>query len=70
MAAIGIKEELKELIDQEVDHSILKAIRSLLVKARIDDTLKEKLMARALKSNEDIAENRLFTREEIESEDL
>lgn len=65
MSATHIKTELRELIEQQEDLNLLKAIRTLLKKAGLDAELKEKLTARALKSEEDIEKGRLFTREEI-----
>lgn len=68
MTVIEIKSELKRLIEQENDPGILKAIRTLLKKTSLDQTLKEKLTARALKSNEDIKEGRILNRKEMEKE--
>jgi hypothetical protein len=70
MTAIQIKEELKVLIEQERDKSVLKAIRTLLVKTGLDETLKKKLTFRAMQSNEEIAQGIFLSREEMESEDL
>jgi hypothetical protein len=66
MATVDLKTELQELIQNETDHSILDAIRTLLIKSRLDPILKEKLTSRALKAEEDIAANRLMDRKELE----
>jgi len=66
MRAIDIKEELRVLIDQERDFHILEAIRTLLAKSSLNSTLKAKLTTRALKSEQDIKEGRVLSREEME----
>jgi hypothetical protein len=68
MTVMEIKTELKNLIEQENDPGVLKAIRTLLKKTRIDSRLKDTLTSRALKSDEDIKEGRLLSREEMERE--
>ncbi len=65
MSAITIKTELKELIEQERDLSILKAIKALLKKTTLDTVLREKLTQRAIRSEEDIKEKRVLSRTEI-----
>ncbi len=54
------------MIEQEKDMSILEAIRTILQKTRLNPMLKEKLTDRALKSEKDISEGRLLTKEEIQ----
>ena len=54
------------MIEQEKDMSILEAIRTILLKTSLNPMLKEKLTERALKSEKDIAEGRLLSREEIQ----
>lgn len=66
METTDIKHELRTLIDNENDLSVLEAIKTLLVKTGLDPALKEKLTLRALKAEEDIKAGRVFTREEIE----
>jgi hypothetical protein len=66
MKAEDIKTELKDLIDQESDLHLLESIKSLLKKDKLNPTLKEKLTSRALKSEQDIKEGRVHTREEAE----
>lgn len=65
MAAIDIKAELTELIRKENDHSILEAIKTLLNRASKEKVLFEILESRALKSEENIKENKLFSPDEI-----
>lgn len=66
--SLDIKTELKQLIEKENDTRILEAIRTLLSKTSLDATLKEKLTQRALNSENDIAQDHLFTKEEITKE--
>lgn len=66
MGTISIKEELKALIEQEMDQSVLEAIRTLLKKASRNELLKDKLTTRVQRSNVDISEGRLLSREEVE----
>ena len=66
MKAVDIKQELRSLIDQENDLHILEAIKTLLQKSSLDPVLKEKLTSRALKSEKDIREDNVYTREELE----
>ena len=65
MSAVAIKTELKELIEQERDLSILKAIKALLKKTTLDAILREKLTQRAIRSEEDIKKGKVLTRAEI-----
>ncbi len=65
MSAIAIKTELKELIEKEMDLSILKAIKTLLKKTTLDTVLRDKLTNRAIRSEEDIKEGRVLSRAEI-----
>ncbi len=66
MKTADIKTELRELIDKESDNSILEAIRTLLIKSRLNPVLKEKLTSRALKAEEDIKAGRVMNRKELE----
>lgn len=59
-----IKTELHKLIDDQYDLSLLEAVHTLLKKASLDKTLQEKLSKRAMKSEADIKEGRLFSKEE------
>ncbi len=64
MTAIEIKSELQKMIENETDLRLLEAIRTLLQKASLNPLLKEKLTERALKSEEDIEEGRIFSKYE------
>ncbi len=66
MKTVDIKQELRSLIDQEEDLHVLKAIRTLLQKSSLNSILKEKLTSRALKSESDIKEGKVYTRAELE----
>ena len=65
MSTIEIKSELQQMIEQEKDMGILEAIRTILQKTRLNPMLKEKLTERALKSEKDITEGRLLSKDEI-----
>lgn len=65
MSTIEIKTELQQMIEQEKDMRILEAIRTILQKTRLNPMLKEKLTERALKSEKDITEGRLLSKDEI-----
>ena len=65
MRAINLKSELIQLIEEEKDESILKAIKTLLQKTGLDATLKEKLTNRALQSEKEIASGKLLSKEEV-----
>ncbi|HLZ16959.1 MAG TPA: hypothetical protein VKQ08_07960 [Cyclobacteriaceae bacterium] len=65
MSTIEIKTELQQMIEQEKDMGILEAIRTILQKTRLNPMLKEKLTERALKSEKDITEGRLLSKDEI-----
>lgn len=65
MTAIEIKSELQKMIENETDLRVLEAIRTLLQKASLNPLLKEKLTARALKSEEDIKKGRVFDKDEV-----
>lgn len=66
MSTIEIKTELQQMIEKENDIRILEAIRTILQKTSLNPMLKEKLTERALKSERDIIEGRLLSKEEIE----
>ena len=61
----AIKTELKKLIDEQDDLNVLQAIRTLLQKAGMDSTLREKLTTRALKSEQDIKAGHVFSRKAV-----
>jgi hypothetical protein len=66
MSTTEIKTELQQMIERENEVSILVAIRTILQKTNLNPLLKEKLTERALKSEKDIAEGRLLTKEEMQ----
>ena len=65
MKAINLKSELIQLIEEERDESILKAIKTLLQKTGLDATLKEKLTNRALQSEKEILSGKLLSKADI-----
>jgi len=65
MSTLELKSELQHMIERETDVTILKAIRTILVKTSLDPVLKEKLIVRALKSEEDIKAGRVYSRDEV-----
>src|SRR5690554_325541 len=66
MNAMGIKQELHNLIEKEDDLRLLEAIKTLLVKSSLDLELKSRLTSRALQAEEDIKAGKVYTREEFE----
>lgn len=66
MDTTNLKNELKTLISQENNPNILEAIKTLLINSSLDPVIKQKLSSRALKSEEDIKANRVYTRKEFE----
>jgi hypothetical protein len=65
MRAVNLKSELIQLIEEEKDESILKAIKTLLQKTGLDATLKEKLTTRALQSEKEIISGHLLSKAEV-----
>jgi hypothetical protein len=65
MSTTDIKTELRRMIEEETDISILEAIRTILQKAALNPELKQKLTARASQSEHDIAAGHLYTKEEV-----
>ena len=65
MGAVEIRTELQQMIEHEMDISVLQAIRTILLKTRLNPILKEKLTIRALKSEEDIKTGRVFSKDEV-----
>ncbi|MFN3803074.1 hypothetical protein [Belliella pelovolcani] len=66
MKALDIKEEIQSLIEKEDNLQILELIKDVLIKYKNNSDLKERLTARALKSEEDIKVGRVFSKEELE----
>lgn len=65
MNVVDIKTELQQMIEQEKNMSVLEAIHTILQKTRLNPMVKEKLVARALQSEKDIAEGNLFSKEAV-----
>lgn len=65
MSTMELKTELQRMIEQETDTSVLKAILILLKKTSLNPILKDKLIGRALKSEEDIQAGRLFAKDDV-----
>lgn len=60
-----IRAELQQMIEHETDVSVLLAIRTILLKTGLNPVLKEKLTARALRSEDDIKAGRVYSKEEV-----
>lgn len=69
MSTLEMKQELVMLIQAEEDPSVLEAIRELLTnkEEETDPVLKEKMISRALKAEEDIKAGRVYTSEEFKN---
>jgi hypothetical protein len=65
MGAMEIRTELQQMIEHETDVSVLQAIRTILLKTGLNPVLKEKLTARALRSEDDIKAGRVYSKEEV-----
>ena len=67
MKEIDIKTELKDLIDQETNLSLLETVKALFTKGDFDPSIEKEMISRALKSEQDIEEGRVCTIEEAEA---
>lgn len=65
MSTVELKSEIQRMIKKESDVGVLKAIKTILEKTNLDPLLKKKLANRALKSEKDIREGRLYTPKEV-----
>ena len=65
MNTASIKLQIRKMIDEQDDKSVLEAIYILLQKTSLNPQLKLKLTNRALKAEKDIAENRVFSKKEM-----
>ncbi len=65
MNTLAIKTEIKNIIDQVEDLDILEAVRTILQKSRLDPVLKDKLTQRAIRSEQDIEDERLLSRNDL-----
>lgn len=61
MSEVELKKEIKDLVEQESDLSVLLDVKQLLDQKK----LKEVMIARALKADEDIKAGRLYTTEQV-----
>lgn len=67
MNTLEMKQELKRLIESESNPDILSSLYEILNKsAGKAEVLRAKLISRAQQANEDIANNRIMNREDIE----
>lgn len=67
MKAIDIKTELRGLIEQETDLHILEAVRALFTQKELNPSIEKEMISRALKSEQDIKEGKVYTIEEAEA---
>ena len=65
MSVQEIRSELRQMIENETDISVLEAMRTILLKTGLNPLLKEKLTMRALKSEDDIKAGRIYDRNEL-----
>ena len=66
MGDTNIKIELQELLAKENDLNVLEAIRSILIRTNLDPVLKAKLSLRALNAEQNIQEEKVFNRKDVE----
>ena len=67
MKAIDIKTELRDLIEKETDLRILETVRALFTQKDLDPSVEKEMISRALKSEQDIKEGKVYTIEEAEA---
>jgi hypothetical protein len=67
MKAIDIKTELRDLIEKETDLRILEKVRALFTQKDLDPSVEKEMISRALKSEQDIKEGKVYTIEEAEA---
>ena len=65
MKSLDIKSEIKNILEQVNDVDILEAVKTILLKSSLDPVLKDKLSKRAMQSESDIKQNKLFGRDEV-----
>jgi hypothetical protein len=61
-----IKAELKDLIDQETDLSLLEVVKALFTQEDYDPFVEKEMISRALKSEQDIKAGKVYTLGEAE----
>lgn len=64
MKAADIKSELKSLIDQETNLSLLETVKALFAQKDFDPSIEKEMVSRALKSEQNIKEGKVYTIEE------
>ena len=67
MKTIDIKSELKDLIDQETNLSLLETIKALFAQKDFDLSLEKEMISRVLESERDIKEGRVCTVDEADA---
>ena len=65
MTTARIKTELQQMIEHETDMTVLQAIHTILQKTSLNPVLKEKLTARALRSEEEIKGGHVLGKDEV-----
>jgi len=68
MKTIDIKTELKSLIDQETNLSLLETVKALFKQRDFDPSIEKEMVSRAIKSEQDIKEGIVYTIDEAEAE--
>lgn len=65
MSTLSLRSELSELIAKEKNASLLEVLKDILSGGSKNALLKAKLTSRALKAEEDLANGRVLTTEEV-----
>lgn len=65
MSTLSLRTELSELIAKEKNASLLEVLKDILSGGSKNALLKAKLTSRALKAEEDLADGRVLTTEEV-----
>ncbi len=68
MKTIDIKTELKSLIDQETNLILLETVKALFKQKDFDPSIEKEMISRALESEQDIKEGKVYTIDEADSE--
>ncbi len=67
MKAADIKTELKDLIDQETNLNLLETVKAMFTQGDFDPLVEKEMISRALESEQDIKEGRVYTIDEAEA---
>ena len=67
MKTLDIKTELQGLIEKETDLRVLEAVKALFTKKDLDASIEKEMTSRALKSEQDIKDGKVYTIEESEA---